>query len=304
MDQLFTEVPIPAHHRRKTVAHQARWYSWSPASIRLIEMNLERILALPAPSWISVRGCEPYSATYTYRLSALSPALACFALKTAEALLRVPVKRLRFFSGMLDPPLSTPVMHKCFALMRAGVTRLAGDPKTALHVPAQSERLDDGFPLHCDLFLTDRLLLVFDDVAKGNSGQAQFLPLRYLEVTIKSNHLIPLITKRRLRALLNRKTARDCFDKCFDLLHSNKHPWAASLARTMKQNCLTIKLRPGEGYLLNDRHWLHGRTAVRGPVSERRFHRLIYGQVAGRDEADSKKKPKVKKKVWHPTTLS
>lgn len=281
MDQLFIQVPIPRHHRRDVVARHARWYSWSPASIRLIERNLECILALSVPSCISVRGCDPYSSTYSYRLSALPDPLVRFALEAAEALLRVRTgRRMRFLSGMLDPPLSSSVFHKCFALIRAGMARLKGDPRAALYAPVKTERVDDGFPLHSDLFLTERLWLVFDDVPKGKSGKALFLPRHLLDAAIKTNHLVPSVTRRRLRALFGGRTVGDSFDECYDLIYSDK-PWTASLVQAMKRNYWAIKLYRGEGYLLNDRRWLHGRTAVKGRVSATRFHRLVYGTVAG-----------------------
>lgn len=282
MNHLFTEIPIPRHHRREDIAGRARWYSWSPASIRLIETNLDRITALSDPCCISVRGCNPYSSTYSYRLSALSEPLVAFALDAAEALLRLPTGRsMRFLGGMLNPPLSSSVLHKCFALIRAGVARLKSDPRAALHPPVKTERMDEGFLPHRDLFLTERLWLVFDDVPTGRSGRALLLPSEVLDDAMKANHLIPSDKRRRLQILLSGRVERDCFDECYDLLHSPDNPWAVSLADAMKRGCWAIKFRRGEGYLLNDRRWLHGRTAVRGGVSETRFHRLTYGDVLG-----------------------
>jgi hypothetical protein len=282
MDPLLIQAPIPRHHRRSAAASRARWYTWSPASLRLIEENLERILALPVPSSIAVRGCDPYSSTYSYRLSVLPKPVVHFALEAAEALLRVRTgDRIRFLVGMLDPPLSSPVLRKCFALIRAGVARLQGDPRAALYAPVKTERADPGFPLHSDLFLTDRLWLVFDDVPNGSSGKALFLTRRDFDAAVKANHLIPSVTRQGLRMILGGGTGRDSFDEFYDLVHSPDKPWAASLAQAMKRSCWMIKLRRGEGYLLNDRRWLHGRTAVEGRVSAKRFHRLVYGTVAG-----------------------
>lgn len=282
MDQLFVQVQIPRHHRRNIVASRAHWYSWSPASVRLIEKNLVCIDALPAPSSISVRGCDPYGSTYSYRLSALPDTIVRFAVEVSEALLRVHTgRRMRFLSGMLDhPPLSSAVLHKCFALIRAGVARLNCNPRTALHAPVKTERSDGGFPLHSDLFLTERLWLIFDDVPRDRSGRALFLTRHLFDTVIRMNNLIPSITRRRLRTILSRGTGRDSFDEFYDLIYSHDKPWTTSLARAMNRSCWSIKLHRGEGYLMNDRQWLHGRTAVRGRVSATRFHRLVYGTAA------------------------
>jgi hypothetical protein len=280
MDRLFTKIPIPGHHRRDIVAVRAHWYSWSSESIDLVRYNADRIHALSYPRCISVPGCEPYDSTYTYRLSALPGPLIDLALDSAESLLRVrPGRRMRFFSGMFSGPFSSPVLHKYFALIRAGVIWIQGDPRSALHAPVHTERTDDGFPLHADLFLTNRLWLVFDDVPEGRSGTALFLPRHVLDAAIQANPHIPPSTRERLRRLLDGGMGTDSFDQCFDLLHSRVNPWTASLAKVMKRRRWEITLQRGEGYLLHDRRWLHGRTAVNGHVSSARFRRLVYGNL-------------------------
>lgn len=249
--------------------------------IRLIENKLKCIRSLPAPPCISVRGCEPYSTSYSYRFSGLPNPLSDFALEAGEALLRVRTgSNMRFFTGMLDPPVSSSVLHKCFALIRVGIARLKGDPRAALHAPIKTERVDDGFPLHSDLFLTDRLWVVFDDVPKGKSGKSLLLPRHSLDDAIKSKPLMPSVTRRKLRAFLRGRIGGDSFDESFDVIYSSDEPWNAPLTQAMKKNCWKIKLYRGEGYLVNDRQWLHGRTAVKGRVSSARFRRLVYGTVA------------------------
>lgn len=281
IDRLFARISVPRHHQRNVVAARAPWYTWSPASLRLLEANVAEIRRLPCPPRISVPGCSPYEVTYSYRLSELSPSLFRFAMQMSEALLRVkPDNTIRCFAGFLDEPSSGPVFHKCLALFRAGIVRLTRDPRTALHAPVKQQRVDAGFPLHADLFLTDRLWVIFDDVPAGRSGQTLFLPQRRFDAAVSANRFIPHVIERRLRTLLDRRRSRDSFDEWFGLVYSPDHPWAASLARAMRRHCWSIKFRRGEGYLLNDRVWLHGRTAVRGRVSPNRFRRLVYGEVA------------------------
>jgi hypothetical protein len=280
LTRLFVRTTVPAHHRLDGVAREVRWVTWSPAVIRRIKDAFEPLVALPVPRQISVRGCEPYDATYSYRLSDLNEPLRCFATETAEALLRVRIgKSLTFFSRMFDPPMSPLLFHKCMALMRFGVVQLTGDPRTALDAPVKPERHDDGFPLHADLFLTERLWLIFDDVPTGHSGKALFLRRDVFDRVVSMNPLVSAGTRRRIRTLLDRAGGQDSFDEFFDLIYSAKHPWSRSLVRILRNRSWAIKFRRGEGYLINDKHWLHGRTPVRGKVSHARFRRLIYGRM-------------------------
>ena len=280
MDQLLTRVEVPRRHGREAFAQRVDWYSWSAETLHLIKTNLKYLVKLPAPPCIWVRGCDPYPSTYSYRLSALSEPLAFFATETAEALLRVRVgARLRFTCGMLEPPLTSPLLHRIFALIRAGIARVNGDPRTALHAPVKTKRHDEGFALHSDLFLTERLFLIFDNVPSGESGKSLFLSREEFEAAVAGATLMPRQQQTRLRTLMRVPVNADSFDNWFDLVYSSDNPWNRQLVRSIKQASSAIKFHRGEGYLLHDRRWLHGRTAAKGGVTETRFRRLVYGRT-------------------------
>jgi len=279
MDRLLTRVEIPRCHRRDPLAQRADWYSWSAETIRLININLKYLLKLPAPASIWVRGCDPYPSTYSYRLLKLPEPLRAFAIETAEALLRVQVgRKLRFTAGMLEPPLTSALLHKIFALIRAGIARVNSDPRTDLHAPVKTKRRDNGFALHSDLFLTERLFLVFDNVPPGESGKSLFLSREAFETAVADSALMPRRQQSKVRSLMRGRVNADSFDDWFDLVYSSDYSWTQQLGRNLRAASWAIKFRRGEGYLLHDRHWLHGRTPARGGVSETRFRRLVYGR--------------------------
>jgi hypothetical protein len=62
----------------------------------------------------------------------------------------------------------------------------------------------------------------------------------------------------------------DSFNRFYAALHS-PHAWRDELAAALDRHQFVIRLRCGKGYLLHDRHWLHGRTLVSQPVGRRRF---------------------------------
>jgi hypothetical protein len=244
----------------------------------MVGRSVEQIDSLRQPQFVAVRGCEPYELTYSYSLSRVPTRLAGLAIEGAEALLRhSPGRRLRFFTGLLDPPISSRILHKLFALLRAGVVVLQGDRRSALHSAANPARSDLGFALHADLFLTERVWLVFDDVPRGGSGKSLFLPRLSLVRTMRTIPSISDDVCRRICGLLDGGYDRDAFDESFDLLWSPRHAWTEQLRAALEAQTWAIKLRRGEGYLLSDRCWLHGRTAVRGRLSSGRFRRLVYG---------------------------
>ena len=278
MSDIFERTRVPRHHRTDSIAELGEWYTWSSPFLRALTGTKSLIEKLPIPQVVSVKGCVPYDASYTYRLSDLSNLIAAFTLEASEALLRARVDRtLRLFCDMLRPSISSLVLHKIFALLRCGIAALQGDSRAALHSPLAPKRVDDGFRLHSDLFIVDHICLIFDDVGRGQSGKSVFLPTDILRRLIQTNNLIPPEIRSRIGSLLRGEILYDAFDECYDLLYSRKHLWTASLSNSIEQRQMTIKLKRGEGYLLNDRHWLHGRLPVEGRVSPSRFRRLVYG---------------------------
>jgi hypothetical protein len=279
MKEIFIRVEVPRHHRQSSAAQLGEWYTWSDSFLNSLHRYLDRVSELPKPKLVSVGACAPYDATYTYRLSALSRPLAGFALDAAHALLAARERHsLRFFSGMLTTSISSPVLHRVFALLRCGIAAILGDGRAALHSPIATKRTDhDGFLLHADLFVVDHIWLIFDEVSPGRSGQSLFLSTEVLRSLICGERLMLPTARARILSLLMGESGGDAFDECYDLLHSERHQWARSLAASIDRRKARLKLRRGEGYLLNDRRWLHGRLPVQGNVRSSRFHRLVYG---------------------------
>lgn len=75
---------------------------------------------------------------------------------------------------------------------------------------------------------------------------------------------------------LDRPLRFDSFDRFFEMVHG-PNPWSTELSNAMCDASFAIPFARGEGYLLHDRQWLHGRKPVSGAVRSFRFHRLVFG---------------------------
>jgi hypothetical protein len=274
--RLFESVSMPTGHRNDRSA-TFPWYTWSRPALHKIAQHINLLRSLPAPSSTVVRACRPYPASYHYPFSTLTRGLRNLALHLSEALLREQVGRNIFFlCRMFDAPLSSATFHKLLTLVRSGVVWINGDPRAALHSPVKTERFDEGFPLHADLYLTERLFLVFDAVPSGRVGSSLFLARDVFDQILKEHKQVPRSVRRRLQAILNHVTV-DSFQEYADLLYRTEETWAVSLRECMHRRCWSVKLRRGEGFLLNDRKWLHGRTSTKARITASRFRRLTYG---------------------------
>ena len=277
---LFRPALAPAKHNDNPVARKGWWLTWDECVIEFLNDHQGEIDRLPKPPRISVHGCAPYDCSYSYGLSRIGKRLRARTLEFSEALFSIQVgKSLYLFTGMLNSPFTSGRLHRFMTLLRAGIAYVTGNPKSALHPPVYAERHDKGFPLHADLFVTDNLWLIFDRVASGNSGQSLFLATKKLLQIIRGLSDFPAVMRERLNQILDRRSNKDSFDEFYALLYSSRHAWCDILASRLRQAHGKIKLDRGEGYLLNDRYWLHGRTSVNGYVSQSRFRRLVFGEV-------------------------
>lgn len=248
--------------------------------LRFVTDYAGEIDRLPTPRRIAVSGCEPYDCSYSYSLSRVGKRLAARVLEFSQMLYGSSLgKSFHLLTAALEAPFTSARLHKLMTLLRAGVVHITGNPKSALNPPVYAERNDNGFPLHADLFATDNLFLIFDRVANGSSGQSLFLPITQLLQITRALEDFPNSMHDRLCQILSVRNGRDSFDDFYALLYSDKNPWRDVVFARLREVQWKIKLQRGEGYLLSDRYWLHGRTRVNGYVSRSRFRRLVFGPV-------------------------
>jgi hypothetical protein len=266
----------PARHRHHPINRHGNWYTWSTALRAFVRDNKDALRRLGKPAMMDIKGCEPYESTYDIGVDRLDLIDKRHLNALALSLTSIAVaSRLRLFTGMRDREIDSDILYALFVLLRTAIVATTGDPAGALFTPVNTVRRDDGFPLHADLFVKERLLLIFDDVPADRTGKTLLLPAKTLFRTLPRLTLMPKSSRRSVERLLAGPLKQDGFDRLYDLLHG-RQPWREQLQAALAEHQVAIKLFPGEGYLLNDRHWLHGRTAASGPVRSRRFRRLVF----------------------------
>jgi hypothetical protein len=229
----------------------------------------------------TVKACEPYGGTYHLPRLAPGDALLHAINALAEALLRLRLDdEMLLLRDMFGAHLDRAQFHRLLALLRGSLVAIVGDERASLYSPPKEERKkQNDFALHADLFVVDRLLLVFDDVPDDGSGRSTFLPRARLASLLEGVRTLRDPVRARIMRLLTAPIRRDSFNRLYSLLHGD-HPWHTDLARALERDQLTIGLGRGEGYLIHDRHWLHGREVVSRPVGRQRFRRLIFGRLS------------------------
>ena len=275
--QVFSPIPCPPLHRGLPINEFANWYTWSNEFLSFLleaKAELDKLSTPPLIRLAYVK--EKYNYTFSWPADAWSGhRLSKLFDSFARSMPSSPTK-IMLFDGLIGPALSSSQLHSLFAILRGTLAHLCGNEIFAMYAPLGNVGKWAGdAPLHADLYAPQYLFNVFDVVSSDDSGASIFLSFPMLRSLLAIIRHLPAETADEILALMSSNSLEDRFDELYDLLHGS-HPWRSGLHRAMKQKQLRIKLRSGQGYLLSDRYWLHGREAVSGPVRKNRLHRLVY----------------------------
>lgn len=256
---------------------EARWFTWSIETRELLRRWRQASQNLPDPPLVHLLGGKDYDYTYTLdpQLS-LDATLVDGVRSLAAGFLDLHVTdELWFVSGLLSETLDGRALHRLFACLRHCMADLTCEPTTAMYAPLSTIGVEAGdFPLHADLYLPEVLFNVFEEVPCDRSGASLFLPVAVFERLLCAE--APPEVSQQLLQYLREPIREDSYECFYGLLHNPDAPWSKRLSRALRAHQIKIKLHAGEGYLIHDRLWLHGRTAPHRGVSSNRLHRLIF----------------------------
>jgi len=276
---IFREIKPPSAHARLPINRAATWHTWSEPFEAFLDQATVELHRLAAPRLSRVDGPTLYNRTYSRSPARWNdPELRQRFMVFARALQATkPGRKIMLLDSLLGPHLNSKGLHALFTLLRGALVSLADDPRAAMYTPLGEVGKGAGaFPLHADLYIAPFLLNVFDNVAARSSGTSTFLSVATLRKLIGAVASLPAARGRGILSLLDNETQEDKFDVFYDLLHG-KHRWVRELEQAMEQEQLLIRLARGQGYLLHDRKWLHGRAGTDGTVPVDRVRRLVFG---------------------------
>ena len=183
-------------------------------------------------------------------------------------------------TDMLDD-LTPTCSLELFGWLRAALVELSGAGASAVCSPTgnsggaivadENHVHDNRLSPHSDLWIPAMLFNYFNRVVPGE-GQSQLMPMEQLWPLAESCGMPPDVIAEARRTLVESGEC-DYYDRFVSILYEF-HPWSEELERELYTRSMTAWMKPGEGYFLNDREWLHGRSAVSTAPPEHKQHRI------------------------------
>lgn len=273
---LFERTDPIARHRSFTREHAIEWYAWSDVFLKEKKMLKQQLSKLKGVDFVYVKGYDDYNYTYNVTLNRLDKGFVEHFKNYVYDLYHINTNnRILFFRDLISDEVNGRLFHFIFSLFRALLVKISRDEMGALYSPLTAGKDQDDFPLHCDLYIPRTLFNVMENVAKDNSGHSTFMLIEMLEqdvlpgVSNMSNG-----TRHLLMELIRGDLRVDNYERFFNTLYDKQ--WAADVKKLQRQYRMKIRLAKGEGYMLNDRIWMHGRDRTNGGITKKRLHRLIF----------------------------
>jgi hypothetical protein len=276
---IFQPIAPPPKQARLSINREATWYTWSREFRLLFKAWSRQVGTMKGPVSIRLFDCVEYDDTYSLDINSISnKGLVRDLLFFARKLYDLNISdRLMLFTDLIDQDLCGRSLRFLFAFLRDALVSFARDPLAAFYQPlSTSQKEGTDFPLHSDLYVPVILFNVFEDVRNDSSGASIFLPVSSLNELFTRVKTLPVETRKKIIENLTGIHEQDRYEENYYLLHGWAHEWTEDLGRRMRQQQLRIKLYSGQGYMIHDRKWLHGREALNCKLSKKRLHRLIF----------------------------
>jgi hypothetical protein len=177
---------------------------------------------------------------------------------------------------MLDGP-GRATLH-LFGWLRAAMAELSESTSSIAGPTGAAGDEDGSFAPHSDMWIPALLFNVFEHVVPGQ-GATLLLPMEAgLKVAERAG--VPPLFLAQMRDATVEAGECDYFDAFNGCLYQD-HPWTDVVRRALFDASVQVPMEPGQGYLVNDRMWLHGRTrllpdALPPHLKNRRLYRLAY----------------------------
>jgi hypothetical protein len=275
----FKETQPPSWFKGESFTWPAKWLTWSDETRKHLHEFADQTAEWVEPKKQRLLSGKEFDLTFTHGIEHVqSLKNSELYMQIARALMKLRIKRdALLFRELLDGKFGRKSLVHLWAVLRDCIVGQTGQPMTALYAPLSYVGRSAGqFPLHADLYAPQYLWNVFDSVPTDGSGAALLLRLdKFFSLAKKAG--VPRRVQKQVLNCFSDESQGERFRQFYDLLHVNGITWAKTWGELAEKAAARLPFGAGEGYLIHDRSWLHGRETPTGGVTVKRVHRLVYG---------------------------
>ena len=276
---LFRKTDLPAFN---TPYGDVSWCTWSDEFRAFMsELKQNNSFAQLKPDLIFIERFNEYNYTHHIDFSSILSVDKHKQFQVyAESLYAIDLpQQLLFFTGLIDNEITAEDMHTLFAVLRSSIVTRYNNEMEALYTPLTVSN-KGYFPLHCDLYIPRTLFNVYENVPSDSSGASIFMTTENLLLNILPGlKTMPDAVKENIEKVIGHNEPVDQYQELYKLLHKRDNAWYKELKEKLENGTFAIKFEKGQGYMLSDRKWLHGRMKPSGALTKKRVHRLVFNSA-------------------------
>jgi hypothetical protein len=275
MPALFKKIAAPS--RQQLPGKPIPWYTWSDDFLEFVPAIKKAHKKAGDPLFLHLKHFKMYNYTFSSPLDKLDEGFINDFIPFCRAIRQQRLgNRILFFDNLINQKINGGLFHYIIGLFRSTLSRINKDEMSALYAPLTVTTHEDDFPLHCDLYIPRVLWNVFEEVAPGDDGASTFLTTKDFFEKVAPHSGMPAGVVKKLRKLIYIENNKDRYEDFFSLLYDNSNSWTNDLKEQINLHVQRLKFRKGQGYMIHDRLWMHGRDRCYGQVTGKRLHRLIF----------------------------
>lgn len=277
--KLFKEIQPPVPFEEVSNECKAKWLTWSDDFLSFQDQIIKESQKYGAPEILVFQG-RYKSQSYTVDLNRLDPSFLNKINDCSSFLSKIKIKEeLYFFDKLISDSFNSQSFRFFICCLRAKLSSRRKDGMASLYIPIGAVEGENEFPVHSDLFIPIYLWNIFDEVFTSNQGCPLLLPVAtLLNQIVKQIDNFPEDKYNFLKYIFGDKVVynEDGYDQLIAVLHGKENWWSQEVKEGIEKYVLKIKFGRGQGYLINDRKWLHGRSFSSESVTSNRLHRLVF----------------------------
>jgi len=279
--KIFQTTNIPDHHKEFKLSKKVNWYTWSKEMNDFLSIWSKEVRKINQIRRIYMSNQKYIHDTYALKTSKIENKelrKQLYDIADSFYIFKHNSQPI-FFTNMINEDITFNGLHCFFAALREILIRKMNDRWSVIYSPVYTrQKNNEGeFPLHYDMFIPKILFMIYNNVPQGKQGVSTFLSTKELEKILSKTKSFPS-KKRKLVTEILRKTERqrDQYGAFWDLIHDENNEWYEELHDKMESKKQFVKFKKGEGFLVHDRLWLHGRTKTRKNPNVKRLIRFVF----------------------------